>query len=940
MVGGNMKNKLLLETFRTIRLSLGKYLMLMTIVLLGVSFFAGMLSMSPAMSESVDYYLDEYDFLDFQLYSNYGFDKEDLEAIQGASDDFIVEGGNFLDVEAHFDDNYYIFRLESLSEDQVVNQIQLVEGRLPEAANEALAEITSDLYLVPEIGDVVTVQRASMDLEEVLTETEFTIVGTVTTPHYMSKEKGSSSLENLGLDTYLYLPEEAFAEDYYTTVFVQSKEGEALNSFSPEYLALMEEKEAILEEVASSQESARADRIKSEAMEEYQDGLTEYEDGLAEFETEIQDAEEEIANGYAELEDGEAELEEGISQLESLVASGMAGPEQEAQLQALRTELEGLDDARLELEEAEIELEESKIEGEEELEEAKLDLEDALAKIEDLEEGAWIVLSRDMHYSISSYADTIVQMEAIGLIFPVFFFLVAALVCLTTMTRMIDEQRGQVGVLRALGYSRLACTSKYIIYALSATILGGCIGAVVGIQIFPPVVYNTWGIMYHLPEIQYAMPWGNMLLAIVMFLLVMGLTTFSAIRVETREVTSNLLRPKAPPAGKQIFLEKIPFLWKRFSFTNKVTARNIIRYKRRFVMTVLGISGCTCLLVSGFGLRGSIGSISETQFGELTKYETTVSIEEDLSEEKLGFLLEEINKLDESVVSVPITTNAIEVTGNGVEQIAYLQVFENQDSLSEMQVVRERGSETLLELADDSVLINEKLAELLDLNVGDEIQIEASDETIVFAVVGGIFEKYVMHEIYMSATYYESLFGEEAITNAILLQSEVSEEVLQDKVLEMEAVTGISFNTLLSSSFDNITGSMDIVILVIIISAAGLAFVVLGNLANINISERKREIATLKVLGFNHKETKDYIFKENMILTFFGALVGVFLGLFAHNFIITQVEMDFVMFGRVATWDSILYSVILTFVFSIIANRMMLGKLKKIDMIESLKSVE
>ncbi len=949
-----MKNKLVLETLRTIRRSIGKYLMLMLIVLLGVAFFSGMLSISDAMGQSVDKYTDKTNFLDFHVYSNYGFDAADVDAVNALDDDFTAQGGNFIDAEGVCEDESYVFRVESYSEEDSLNQLTLTQGRYPESPDEALAEVSSNLYTVPEIGQTVRIERANEELGDVLAYTEFTIVGVVTTPNFMSFEKGTSTLDNLMLDTFLYVPEQAFAADYYSVMYVQSTAAKQLDSFDAAYTQQIESDEETLESLAATQQLVRAEEIKGEAQEEYDEGLADYTRALEDFNEEIANAQDEIDAGYEELEAAQVDIDAAIQQLEAaraplsaLVASGAADAQTtatldgiQAQLYALEQNEQELDTSREELEQAQDELNESRTEGETELNDAKAELLDAQAEIEELSEGEWTILSRDMHYSMASYSDTVTQMQVIGLIFPVFFFLVAALVCLTTMTRMVDEQRGQIGVLRALGYSRLACASKYIVYALSATVFGGAIGSVLGVLVFPPIIYSTWGMMYNLPPIDYDLPILIMLFAILIFAVVMGLTTFSAIRIETSQVASNLMRPKAPPAGKKVFLEKIPFLWKRFSFNAKVTARNIIRYKKRFFMTITGIAGCTCLLVSGFGMRGSIGNIAQLQYDELTLYSGTVSITEEATAEQFEQALSTANSLGEDTVAVGLSSYSAQTSHGEEELVAFVNVYENDEQMKEMNIVRQRGSEEEFALGDSAVLISEKMAELLGAKAGDTITLESKDGKTASAQVGGVFERYIQHEVYISEQYYETLFDEVPMGNAVQLKSGLGEEEIRQSIMSLEGVGGITFNTGIVSGFDSIVNGMDLVVIVIIVSAAALAFVVLGNLANINISERKREIATLKVLGFRHKETKNYIFNESIVLTLFGSLFGAVLGLFAHNFIITQVEMDFVMFGRVASIDSILYSVLLTFVFSIFINRFMLSKLKHINMIESLKSVE
>ncbi len=826
-----MRGKLLLDTIITIKKSFGKYLSLLLIVLMGVAFLTGMLSVSPAMGESVDRYADEYSLFDMQIYSNYGFDQDDVDALNALDEDLQAQGGYLVDVEATYLEDSYVIRLESYEEGATINTLELVEGTYPQAANEVLAEASNAFIDVPKIGDVVTIQRASTELDGVLSETEFVVVGLVNTPNYLSLEKGTGFLDNLTVETFLYVPAEAFVQDYYTTIYVTSDEAQALNAFEEEYTQFIEDKEEWLSPFISTQELVRGEAI------------------------------------YAELTD-------------------------------------------------------------------------IFGEIEELEAGEWTILTREEHYGMASYAGTVEQMGVLGFIFPVFYFMVAALVCLATMTRMIDEQRGQVGVLRALGYSKFACASKFLIYALSATLIGGIIGATIGVSVFPPVIFMVWGIIYNLPPIQYAFPFVNVCIAIGAFVLLIGIATYSAIRMDTKQVPSTLLRPKAPPSGERIFLERIPFIWKRLSFTNKVTVRNLIRYKKRFFMTVIGISGCTCLLVSGFGMSDSIATISDLQYKELTLYDGIITTDNYLSEEDMDTLLTQVKEIDASVEAIAYTSYAATLSFGEADEVGYVQVFQNQEEFSTFSLMRDSGNHTSYELDDTSLYIGEKLAELLDVSEGDEVTLEDINGETAIVTIGGVYERYINHEIYMSVSCYESLFGDVPLENAVQFSHDLEEEVIQSAILEIDHVSGITFNSAFISTFAIIAASMSIVVIMIVVSAAMLAFVVLTNLASINISERTREIATLKVLGFRPKETGSYVFKESVILTLIGAVVGAVLGIFVHHFIITQVEMDYLMFVRIVSWQSILYSVLLTVIFSLGVNKFMIKKLDQINMIEALKSVE
>ncbi len=813
-----MKNKILLDTIYTIKGSLGKYLTLLFIVLFGTGFFAGMLSISTVMEESVEKYYDDNKLFDIQLYSTVGFDEDDIQDIKSYSDDYIVEGTHFLDVVATYNNNESTIRMEGYDQHQDINQIELVEGRYPSKPNEVLAEVSSDVTKNPDIGDKIIVERTSQALENVINTSEFEVVGIITAPKYMTKIKETSTLENQQLQTYIYVSNEVFVNDLYPTVYIYNKGLTNLSSFGNQY-----------------------DKTVDEDLKKFEDFVS----GI-------------------------------VIKKEEYIQS-----------------ISGQD----------------------------VDVE-------------WTILTREQHYSSQSFIDTVLQMEVIGLLFPIFFFLVSALVCLTTISRMVSNQRSQIGTLRALGYSKLTCMFKYLFYCISATIIGGIIGGIVGVFVFPQIIYNTWNLSYNLPSIYFEFPYTIVIFSIIIFLIVMLLTTILTIIKETKEVPSELMRPKAPAIGKKIIFEKIPFLWERLSFTSKVTLRNILRYKKRLVMTALGIGGCTCLLITGFGMKDSIGGIVELQYDNLTLYDASITGTIDYS-----LIEEELQNIDDNAIFVPSVNYMTKITSEE-SYTSYIQIYENDKEMKEANNVVDASSDKTLTLDDNSILISSKLAELLAIKQGDIVLLEGIDGNSKEVKVGGVFERYINHEIYISSTYYQELFEVIPSVNTVQVISEIDKEILQEDIMEIEGVDGVLFVDDIITSFDSIISGMDLVVIVIIVCAATLAFVVLGNLASININERKREIATLKVLGFNEKETKSYIFKESIVLTAIGSIVGVILGILIHHFIIRQVEIESMMFLRFASIKSIIYSVLITFIFSILVNKIMLTRIKSIDMVESLKSVE
>ncbi len=1153
-----MKKIIWIDALRTIRGTFSKFIALFAIVALGIAFFVGVSASAPIMGQSVDIYNDENKLLDFQIYGNYGFDEADLNAMQRVEDIESVMGIHFIDAIATSEEKEQLVRVTSYDADQEINQLTLVEGRLPEHENECLAEEAASITDGFAIGDKVRVLLPSDEIEEALNVTEFTVVGLATSPDYLATERGESTLGNRTLESFLMVPESVFESEVYGTALLLAKGASSFNGYSDEYSEYIEPIKAELESFVDTQQEVREAQIKENATKEYKEGLAEYEEGVKEYEdgqkayedgrityeNEIADGEKALADALHEIELGEGELDSGRAKLQnsqneldtsiknglSEIAEGerllqiaqeelnrnaqayeeskpqllqqlaelesqrttleailqglqdihaginqveagqvklqeelkeiqesqLTEPEKaaaiaavqeqqallelqldalyqqydvviamlqgqgiadEAQLQAVlgeirageqeirgvmgsteqqlvagqsqidsereavtvgRTELEskkvaaqqeidkgyatlrenetklinakadyqqgvsdlekGRQEGQQELDEAQAELADAKVD----LDEAQVELEDGKAEIDDLEAGEWTVLDREMHSSSVQYKDTISQMEAIAAVFPIFFFLVAALVCLTTMTRMVDEQRGQMGILRALGYSNFDCVLKFLFYSGTATILGGIAGTIVGMLVFPPIIYNTWGLLFELPKLRYEMPVNYIVIANVLFLLLMCGTTFSVAWSQLKEVPSQILRPKAPKMGKTVILEKIGFLWKRMSFTSKVTARNLIRYKRRFFMTVVGISGCTALLVSGFGIRESVSDIISLQYEEITRYDGSLRLLEGIPESEKKETLEEVKSIAGIEVAKLVPEYDFIVSSeNGKEDyVAQIQIVEDTTAHQDFNLIRERDSKTKLELTDDTVIISEKLSELLEVEVGDSIGIENQDERIEQFIIGGIHERYISHEVFLTQNAYKASFGEEAESNTIQLVLEEDAKGVREKLDEID---GIENSYLFESTIDDLTKRIEginVIVYLIIVCAAVLAFIVLGNLTNINISERQRELATLKVLGFTNQEVNVYMFKENMVLTFFGTLLGLLLGTTLHRFIITLVEMEFVMFIRETTFISFALAAVITFVFSFTVNAIVTRKLRKIQMVESLKSVE
>lgn len=592
-----------------------------------------------------------------------------------------------------------------------------------------------------------------------------------------------------------------------------------------------------------------------------------------------------------------------------------------------------------------IELEKAKKQGQEELDDAYDELVKASDEIDRIEEAKWYVLDRTMHYSYVDYQGACERIEAIAKVFPVFFYLVAALVCLTTMTRMVDEQRNQIGTLKALGYTTNQIAFKYVFYAGFASFMGSIAGLAFGIFLYPAIIYTAWNMMYLLPtHIEFAYEWNLMFLATIISMLVTTLAALFACYNELIETPSLLMRPKAPKIGKKILLERINIIWKHLSFTSKVTARNIFRYKKRFIMTVVGISGCTALLIAGFGIKDSINTIIDKQFGEVFFYEGVATLNDNVDMETKENIVNEIiatDEIDDALLTY--RTNGV-VSFNDENEDVTICVIDDIDRFKDFVSLHERESGNNIDLNSSGVVISERMANAMNIKAGDTIKLENIDKMVREVEVSAICENYVDHYVYMTSGAYKNTYDVRAVNNSILIK--INDNYSEDDsasaavLSKYSQIQTVSFFTSIINSFSSMIASLNYIVIVLVIAAGALAFVVLYNLTNVNISERTREIATLMVLGFNDKEVNEYVYKENLILTFVGSIAGLFLGKILHLTIMVVVELDYIMFGRNIEPISYVISVIITMIFAVIVNQVMKKKLRSIPMVESLKSVE
>ena len=684
---------------------------------------------------------------------------------------------------------------------------------------------------------------------------------------------------------------------------------------------------------ANAPKLATAKAKLDDGWKQYYDGLAQYEDGKKQLAA----ARAQLEDGWATLQDKKVQLADARRQIDD--AKGQLSDARKKLDDAKTTIAENLQKLR----DGEIEYEDAKVEAEKALADARAQIEDGEAALNDVEYPTWYVWDRSKNVSYASFTANVDKLTAIATIFPVFFFLVAALVVSTTMTRMVEEERLQIGTLKALGYSGAAIMQKYLIYAFTAAAAGTVAGLAVGFKAFPSIIWSAYEMMYYMPSI--ATPWRlsqALLAGGTLILLTVGITAL-ACRTTLQENPAALMLPRAPKAGKRILLERITPLWRRLPFSWKVTCRNLLRYKKRFWMTVIGVAGCTSLLVAGFGISDSLNSIITKQYGNIYHYDLMTIVTKQEATES-GPVYDYLYNKENGTDSLTVAMESTRQDGPNGEMDVYLMVPQDVDKFAEFADLHERLSRKAVPLGQQGVVVNEKMAKTLGVKAGDTITLTNSDDKTADFTVSGVCEHYVSNYVYLSPAVYEAGFGEAPAYNAIMSilpeDTQEARDTLSADLLAMGNVASLNFTQDNVKQVLNMLNSIDAVVVLIIVCAASLAFVVLYNLSNINIAERVKEIATIKVLGFYDPEVYAYVNRESVALTLIGTLLGLAGGIALHSFVITTVEVDAVMFGRQIYPQSFAYAIALTLLFSTLVNLVMQRLLKRISMVESMKAPE
>lgn len=693
-------------------------------------------------------------------------------------------------------------------------------------------------------------------------------------------------------------------------------------------------------------------------LEQYNDGLKQYNDGKLQYEigyAKYEDGKKQYEDGYSQYTSGLAQYESAKAQYDAGKAQYDAGYAQyvsgKAKYDSGKAEYDknyaDYEKGLKEYNEGKTALETAKTDADKQFADAQKKIDDGREKLEKTSRPEWYLFTRDDNPGYSEYGQNAERIGNIAMVFPLFFVMVAALVCLTTMTRMVEEQRTQIGTLKALGYKNGAIIFKYLLYALTAATAGALSGMLVGMKIFPAIIITAYGMMYVIPDILLPYDYILMICTTGISVLLTAVTVYFSCGGILHDCPAALMRPKTPKSGKKILLERIGFIWNRLSFSYKVTMRNIFRYKRRMLMTIVGIAGCTALVLTGFGVYDSVNDILQKQFGEISNYTGITAYDNTVTDEqtaKIGKMLERYDCEGNRIYQKQITVY------NGKKSTeAYIFGGADNETIAQFVTVKDRRTGEQYTVTDDGVIINEKLASLLGgVQKGDTITIALSETKRVTATVTEICENYAHHYVYITEKLYKELSGEEGLPyNCFFFNSEDGDDMtesdrdeLAQELMKIDGVMGVSFKTSVAGTFSSMLKSLLFVIVVLIVSAGALAFIVLYNLTNININERIREIASLKVLGFYDKEVSMYVFRETVILTLIGTVAGMIFGRFLVDFVVKTAEIDMVMFGRTVHPMSFVFSGLITICFAVIVMLFMHRRLMKVNMVEALKSVE
>ena len=925
-----MKKSLLKDTFREIKRSFSRFLSIFMIIFIGCGFYAGINATMPDMKLTAQTYFEENNLMDLRLVSTIGIRAEDIAAVKRLDSVEGVMAGYSKDVFFKYENQNLVLKMMSwngnLTDDKDnLNQPVIVDGRLPEKSGECVVDQKLMKNGSVKIGETITVSAPTADesIEDIFSTDTFTVVGFVTSPLYIGYERDKTSIGNGTVYGYVYIPEEDFVLDYYSEMFITLKDCD-YEPFSEEYLNKVESCQS---EITSAFEKSVNSR--------YNQLYSIYSLKISSAENKISQLEEILSYDLNELYELESQCEQLIAEYENqlqISTSNLLKIKLE-QAYSKQEQLETLICARENNDLSVIE------DFNNQLEQAKSETLQAQQELDEVKNPTILSYTRYSSSDYGSFDGDSKKISSIAKVFPVFFIIVAALVCLTTMTRMVEEQRVQIGTYKALGYSSAQIASKFLVYGILAAASGSFLGTLLGVKVLPVVIYNCYKILYNIPKLVTPL---RLDMALVCMLVSIILTSAAVIYTCYKELCaqpSSLMRPKAPKSGRRVFLEKFPKIWNRLDFIAKVTVRNLLRYKKRFFMTVVGIAGCTALILTGFALKNSISAILDLQFENVLKYDGMALVNTtDFSAEDCKTAISKLS--DVTDVSLCCQVNG-EVENKNESYSVNLVILENKDDFCKYVNLQNRQTGEKINISDEGVVVTEKLCQLKNLDVGDTLTVDLGEKGSVDLKISAITENYAMHYVYISPVLYEKLVEKPQFNACFFNVKEgTSNEEISQKLVGKSQIYGVTFLEDNGKTFSKSLNSLSGIVWLLIGCAGALAMVVLYNLANINITERIREIATIKVLGFYDGETSAYIYRENVVSAIIGIAVGWVLGIFLHKFVVKTAEVDVVMFDRSVVWWAFVFSAILTLIFTVLINVVLHFKLKKVDMVESLKSVE
>lgn len=906
-----MKNKTYVKaSFREITQSKGRFIAISLIIFLGTLLFVGVKAAGPILNHSASQYVDKQNLADMQIISTLGITEDDEKLAKEIPDAKVESGYQFYYADAQKNEVVQVFSYNKTNQQ---NQLVLKEGRLPKSETEiVLDEIAAkDGY---KIGDTFSINN-----DEQLKNKEYTIVGFANSPLFISTtERGYSNVGNGTVDYFVYVPESNFKADVKSVLYIRFDNVKGLETYSQEYKNQIEKNRDSVKKIFKNRPEERLTEIQNEAQ------------------TKLTEAKTDLADGLAQLEAGQNQLNQAQDQLNQQKQALQQLPESQQ-----TTLLSQLTSAESELATQQAELDANKTK----LEKAQQEIATNEAEINQMKVPTYLFNVRADNPGFQEYGDLSERIAAIADVFPVFFFFIAALITFTTMTRMVEENRREIGTLKALGYTKFEISKKYIIYALLASALGIITGVIAGTELLPRIIYELSSDRYTLGGVKIYYVYTPIIQATLAFIAAALGSALLVLFRELHDKPAQLLQARAPKPGKRIFLEYITPIWSRLNFNQKVSYRNIFRYKSRMIMAIIGISGCAGLMVAGFGLKDSLSSVTDQQFGPIIDYQAIVTLNDDANttsdQEKV---IAELNTESTVKNHLMIHSETVELRATGKANLNLtMNVPENKAEFESYIHMTNLEGKTVL-LSDQGAFITQRAAELYGISKGDELTIYDQDQEPIKIKIQDVIENYLGNFLYLSKDYYKKVTQQTFQPNTLLVQtsnmSATAETALSERLLATDKVTNTTFMSTQIKAQEDSMSNLDAIVVIFVVLSGALAFVVLYNLININVSERIRELSTIKVLGFFDKEVTMYIVRENIVFTLVGIVFGYGIGYVLTEFILQQASMENVIFPLVIHWPAYVVSGGMTIIFTIIVMAVTHFKLKYINMIDALKSNE